>query len=655
MRALFLTSLLSLAGVLVLQADPAPDTSPITLAVFRSDHPPFSFVYGGKNSGDFLSTWKKDEQTQPSDGGETHHFTFTDPATQLEVAIDVRTFTDFPAVEWLMHFTNKGAQDTPILEQILPLDWPDALKGLGGECLLHLTQGSRGGPTDYQPYERMINGGDGVQGELCSSNDLPFFNLQHGDQGVIEAIGWSGTWRASFLPDHDNTAVRFQAGAQQTHLLLHPGETIRMPRILLMPWHGEYADSQNLWRRLALAYYSPRDLQNKRIDVPFTVGSWGEEPIDKQIALINAVHDRKIGMEVYWMDAGWYGDPAKNWGENRGNWTPNKKDFPNGLKPLGDLLHQLDYGFLLWMAPEQAVSGTAILTQHPDWFIPDNPTRERIKMGDPAVCKGITDYVTAILKDAGANWFRQDGDSAPEGPGDAPDRIGMGEINYVTNFLTFWDSLRTNIPGLQIDNCDSGGKRLDLDTMSRSISLWRSDSMVAAYDPSMEQCQAQGMIQWIPLSAGSYPVDASATPGSAKQLYEARSTYCAGWGFGISLPLADWMKAQSDEYSQVRPYFYGDFYPLVAYTMSLDAWAAWQLDRPDLKSGVVILLRRQQSPFSTITLPLHKIDPAATYEVEVRSGIAKAAVQKMSGADLVKLPISIADEPGSALVFYKKM
>jgi alpha-galactosidase len=645
----------SLFGARALWADAPPASSPIKLEAFRSDHPPFSFIYGGKSSNDFIATWQKNETTSPGEGGEIHHFTFIDPATRLELEVDVHTFSDSPALYWVIQLTNKGTGNTPILEQVRPLDWPDALASRGGECLLHLAQGGNGGPDDYQPIQRMINGGDGIRSDMGSSGTLPFFNLQHGDQGLIGAIGWSGSWLAEFKPNKTDTAVCLDAGMPATHLLLHAGETIRTPSILLLPYQGcDFYEAQNLWRRLALAHFSPRDAQGGRIDVPRTVGSWGEEPIDKKMALIKAIHDAKIPMELYWIDAGWYGDATKGWTDNRGSWSPAKKDYPNGLAPLGDLLHQFGYGFLLWMAPEQAMPGSEIATQHPDWFIPDSANRLLLKMGDPKVCQGITDFVTATLKSAGATWFRQDFDSSPHGPDDAPDRVGMTQIAYCTNFLAFWDGIRTNIPGLQIDNCDSGGKRLDIDTMQRSVSLWRSDSMVGAFDVSMEQGQAQGMIEWVPMSGGvNHGID-GATPGSAAQIYASRSTYCAGWSFGVTLPLAGNEKAQMDEYKEVQPYFYGDFYPLIDYTLATDTWAAWQLDRPELKSGCVILMRRKDSPFTTMTLPLRKIDPAATYDVEVRFGLAHVPAQKMSGADLLKLSVTVPDEPGSALVFYRK-
>ena len=58
---------------------------------------------------------------------------------------------------------------------------------------------------------------------------------------------------------------------------------------------------------------------------------------------------------------------------------------------------------------------------------------------------------------------------------DAPDRVGISEIKHITGLYAMWDALIARHPGLLIDNCSSGGRRIDLETISRSMPLWRSD------------------------------------------------------------------------------------------------------------------------------------------------------------------------------------
>jgi hypothetical protein len=51
---------------------------------------------------------------------------------------------------------------------------------------------------------------------------------------------------------------------------------------------------------------------------------------------------------------------------------------------------------------------------------------------------------------------------------------------------------------------------------------------------------------------------------------------------------------------------------------------------------------------------LRGIDPAATYDVEIKPTLAPGTIQQMSGADLVKIQIPVSEAPSSTLVFYKQ-
>ena len=83
----------------------------------------FSFVYDGHSSEDFIKSWEAVYSRETLDEERTTHtLTFTDPDTRLEVRVEAISYRHFPAIEWVLNFKNGGATDTPILEQILPLD-----------------------------------------------------------------------------------------------------------------------------------------------------------------------------------------------------------------------------------------------------------------------------------------------------------------------------------------------------------------------------------------------------------------------------------------------------------------------------------------------------------------------------------------------------
>ena len=107
------------------------------------------------------------------------------------------------------------------------------------------------------------------------------------------------------------------------------------------------------------------------------------------------------------------------------------------------------------------------------------------------------------------------------------------------------------------------------------------------------------------------------------------------------------------EFRALRPYFYGDFYPLTEYSTSDEAWAAFQWNRPEERDGIVLAFRRHQATESSITVVLHELEPDADYEVTFEDyGITVFKTGRQLGSELsVKIP----EAPGSLLIKYRRV
>jgi alpha-galactosidase len=115
--------------------------------------PPFSFVYGGRVSGELLPAWVASSMTRRLGRRRTQQtLTWRDPATGLVVRCVAIHYRDSPTVEWTLHFENTGAVDTPILEAIDALDI-HLERGANAEFLLHHNVGSVASRWDYAPLE----------------------------------------------------------------------------------------------------------------------------------------------------------------------------------------------------------------------------------------------------------------------------------------------------------------------------------------------------------------------------------------------------------------------------------------------------------------------------------------------------------------------
>ena len=650
-----------------------------------------SFRYDGRPSAEFFDEWQSTtvERETPA-GGETH-LTRLDPVTGLKVMLHVRRFDEFGAVEWVAEIENMGRSDTPLIEEILPLDVAVAMSA-SERLRLHHANGSACRMDDFLPLTTDLPPG-GLKvltpvGGRSSNGTLPFMNLQRDGCGLILAIGWSGQWMMRL--ERSTEGMRIAAGMERTHLRLHPGEKIRTPRILLLPWQGDDPEAgNNLLRRLLMARYLPR-LDGQLVMPPtaqclqayfYLTGQAGEQ--FERIALPKTA---EIGAEAYWIDACWYGGQGE-WWQEVGSWAVNRERFPNGLRPISDAARAAGMKFVLWFEPERVRSGSALHREHPDFLLTSDKDASNLllNLGQPEAQRYITDLLSERIAEHGVDIYRQDFNFDPLPywqAADTPDRVGMAEIRYVEGFYALWDELRRRHPGMWIDNCASGGRRIDLETLARSLPLWPSDFPDIIGLPFGlglhvgDQCINAGLARWVPLFGGGVW---NLTP------YSTRGQIIGGFNLGLHIDRSDFppdnepgivtphdmlargkslldadfpldaARAAVAEWRSIRPFFLGDFHLLLPLTVAYHDWCAWQFHREDLDAGVAVFLRRHRSPFPTMEVRLKRIDLDAEYEVSLSPGYEEATRQIMLGNTLDRLIVAIEEAPGSVLLRYQRV
>ena len=404
--------------------------------------PPFAFVYDGKASDTLLDSWTRRVESQDAPDRARHTALWTDPVTGLRVSALATAFKDFPAVEWVLRFENLGAADTPILENMQALAVRlNASRKQG--VVLDQIRGDDCSERSFAPVERELKPGQQAAfapvGGRPSSGAFPFFNVEQVGGGVFVAIGWTGQWAASVRQD-TNGPVQLQAGMELTHLRLHPGESIRTPRILLLRWSGDRIEAHNQFRRLLPAHYLPKlDGQLAPLAIAaqtynrFAGGArpdWATEAGQIAAAKVN----RELGCDTLWFDAGWF---EGNFPNGVGNWFPKQEEFPRGLGPVGEACEGLGLKFLVWYEPERVAKDTRLAREHPEFILPTNKPPGAgglFNLGDSQARPWLSDLLIRQIKDFHIHTYRNDFNMDPLPfwrQNDPPDRQGITEIRYV--------------------------------------------------------------------------------------------------------------------------------------------------------------------------------------------------------------------------------
>lgn len=626
---------------------------------FAADQPAFSFNYDGHPF--VAAEW---QSAQTASGWRYRH------PSGLVVAAEFRRFEGSEAVDIMLSLTNEGSEPSGIISDLLPVDLSLPVPPQA-PATLHHARGSLCQIDDFQPLTSGLPLGGEIalepQGGRSSNGTLPFMNLQGPEGGLVVAVGWSGQWRAGFT--REGGAVGLTVGMANTHFRLQPGESVRTPRVLLVPWMGDAHEiGQNQLRQLILKHYSPLDadgqpclppLSHNTMMTYYTQGTTNER---EMVGMLQRCAE--LGLEAFWIDACWYGtvgnskDPEAGWYANAGNWFYNRQNFPDGLSGIGEYVAAEGMDFVVWFEPERVHESSMIGREHPE-FVMRVPDSEMglFNLGDPAGLEYLTSLISGFISDALITIYRQDFNIDPLPfwqVADEADRIGIAEMKYVAGLYEMWDELRRRHPGLRIDNCSSGGRRIDLETIRRSYPLWRSDFSDAG-GPSHGEGLAiadqvvGGLSAWVPLHAGAvWSVDP----------YRWRSAMSTGVSLygdikGEAFPV-DLTRQAMAELRRLRPLMLADYYVLAPVTTALHDWCAYQYHDPLTDSGFALFFRRPESPFATFEATLQGIDPEGRYSMTFSEGYNSAGRRRVSGTELANLPVTLPTAPGCVLVEYRK-
>ncbi len=630
----------------------------------------FSFYYGGELSTDLIRNWQTNQlSTTVDDLREKHSLIISEPENGLEIQFILTEYANYPAFEWVVYFENKGNYKTPIISDIQSANLT-LFTGKNSPCILHHAEGSRARITDFQPKKDILVPGEEKKfapyGGRSSDGVLPFFNLEKPNRtGIITGVGWTGQWQASFNCQNSGN-INFSAGMEVTKLTLFPGQKIRTPAILLLFYNGNRMRGQNHLRRLLRTHFTP-SFNHQTVSSPISASPHAKVAFEStsstnMIEGIKLISGANLPVDTWWVDAGWYlcqdsKAGQHNWARWVGNWTPDPNRYPNGVKPVADAAHQYGLNFLLWFEPERVMIDSQTYKDHNDWllytekFPPDqqyqaNDGFHLLNLANSSTLEWLKLKISSIINEVGIDIYRHDFNMYPLNywrHNDTADQQGITEICYIMGLYSFFDHLLESHETLIIDNCASGGRRIDFEMLRRSLLLWRSD---LCWDPVAQQSATYGLSFWLPLhGVGSISLDP----------YHFRSGM--GSNFTLALDYYDdpsiWNSATQllAEYTEVKDIFSGDFYPLTDYSTSQKSWIAWQFDRPDLGVGVIQAFRRQENNSNLRKFTLQGLQSDIQYKVfNFDTGLQLKACGYVLMED--GLELNIDNCPGSVTIKY---
>ena len=219
---------------------------------------------------------------------------------------------------------------------------------------------------------------------------------------------------------------------------------------------------------------------------PVLLNSWEASyfKISESKLLRLARKARSVGIELFVMDDGWFGERNDDT-SSLGDWYPNKKKLPHGIKGICDKVRKLGLEFGIWVEPEMVNRNSELYRAHPEWAmeIPGKKHSEgRNQMVLDLSNKDVQDYLIKAMSDVFSSadisyvkWDMNRNFSDIFSKALPSDRQGEVCHRYMLGLYRVMRELTWKFPEILFEGCASGGNRFDLGILSFFPQIWASD------------------------------------------------------------------------------------------------------------------------------------------------------------------------------------
>ncbi|MCY1721557.1 alpha-galactosidase [Prolixibacteraceae bacterium Z1-6] len=302
------------------------------------------------------------------------------------------------------------------------------------------------------------------------------------------ALAWSGNYRLAFQVDEwKNLNVLSGINPFLSEWKLKQGEIFTTPEMIYsFSAEGQGKISRNFhdWGRNygLTGGYEPHAI---------VLNSWeGAYFSFDEKTLIHMMDEAaKLGIEMFVLDDGWFGNkyPRNNDDAGLGDWQTNRQKLPHGLDYLIQHARSKELQFGLWIEPEMINPESELAGNHPEWIV-QSPGREKITwrnqllldLSNPQVQEFVWQVFDSLLTThPGISYIKWDANRHVEQAGSTfllPEKQSHFWIAYTNGLYSVYEKIRAKYPNVIIQDCASGGGRLDYGALKYHNEFWTSDN-----------------------------------------------------------------------------------------------------------------------------------------------------------------------------------
>ncbi|OFM45808.1 alpha-galactosidase [Lactobacillus sp. HMSC077C11] len=437
----------------------------------------FQILAGNKNFNGTLPTARTPH-------GQTLVITMHDETDTLAVNLKYTIVGDLPVLLKQVAYHNLSDDTLTITHAAsLQLDFDDHAYDLITLTGAHLSEASvtRQPLTPGKKSIASNYGASGPQGVPATILAAPAT-----DNFAGEALGMALLWSGNFsytaqVDQFGNSRLVMGLNPELFSWQLKPGEPFVTPEAAVAYTTNGLNDLSHIFHRFFADHVMPLPRKNL-----IEYNTWESTYFDVSEAKVRAEIPKAeaLGVELIVIDDGRFKNRPNDAGQ-LGDWVPDPVKFPRGLRPIADALHERGLAFGLWVESEMITENSELYAEHPDWamqYVGQKPLRSRNQLILDLSQRIVQDHLIKVLTDLVRTnhidylkWDYNRHFSQPGSPVLPPDQQGEVGYRYTRGLYRVLKTLRDTFPDLLIENCSSGGGRLDGGMLAYTDQTWTSD------------------------------------------------------------------------------------------------------------------------------------------------------------------------------------
>ena len=322
----------------------------------------------------------------------------------------------------------------------------------------------------------------GNVGSMPVRKYFPFLALEDSRTGEVIGIQLYGasSWQMEILCKEDDTLSVLGGLPDQDFgqwsKRLSSGESFETPEALITIGKSLYEVCDKLVKAQR-PHISPVDCKMGILFNEYCT-TWGNPSYENMKKICDKIAGK--GIQFLVIDSGWYGK-NDNWWDSIGDWEVNEEKFPGGMKPIADYIRSKGMIPGLWFEMESLAHDSKYYNAS-EHLIKRNGVpltvggRRFWDMEDPWVVDYLSKKVIKQLKDSGFGYLKVDYNDSIGMGCDDPEGLGEGLRKKVRASQKFFEKIREEIPNIVIENCSSGGHRLEPSMMELASQASFSDA-----------------------------------------------------------------------------------------------------------------------------------------------------------------------------------